>query len=213
MREYVALKAAREMAAERTRVAMERIDRALDRRQQARQQPMDKNMSELDEAAKSLAVLSKLLAPLIAVGPVLEKLGSLEKYLDKLEAKVEDAKKHESAAQQQLHAALRATEKAVADHEQRKRELVDELNRSRAETEVAIAQSIGAAERNAGQIIANARTEAAFIKTDADHHADSAARERDTARNELVKLDKEIAEKRQVAAKIKTTIEGFQAAL
>ena len=54
---------------------------------------------------------------------------------------------------------------------------------------------------------------AANIKTDADHHASNAARDRDAARNELVKLDREIAEKKQVAAKIKTTIEGFQAAL
>ena len=159
MREYVALKAAREMAAERTRVAMERIDRALDRRQQARQQPMDKTMSELDEAAKSLAALSKLLAPLIAVGPGAGEIGSLEKYLDKLEAKVEDAKKHESAAQQQLHAALRATEKAVADHEQRKRALADELTRSRAEAEFRLRESVEAAERNAAAIIANARTD------------------------------------------------------
>ena len=124
-------------------------------------------MSELDEAAKSVAALSKLLGPISALVPALEKMGPLEKYLDTLEAKVEVAKRDEGIAQQRLRDALRATEKAEADHDHRKRALADELARLRGEAEFKIAESVAAAEQNAAAIIGNARTTAASIKADA----------------------------------------------
>ena len=168
-------------------------------------------MSELDEAGKSLVQLAKLLGPIVAAGPVLEKIGSLDKYLSTLEANIERAKKDETTARKTLEDTLRLGEQAKAAHEQSLQLRKTELEKLHKDAMAKAAEIGSSAERNAAEIVADARTAAASIRADAGDAAATAAKERDQARNEKAKLDAEIADKTKLRDKISATIAGWAA--
>jgi hypothetical protein len=168
-------------------------------------------MSELDEAGKSLVQLGKLLGPIIAAGPVLEKIGSLDKYLSTLEANIERAKKDETTARKKLEDTLQLGAVAEAKHHQSRQLKNAEVQKLYAEAEQSAAEIISTAQRNAEKIIADARTAAASIRADAGDAAATAAKERDQARNEKARLDAEIADKMKLRDKISATIAGWAA--